>query len=326
MPTNTLTINGEQVAVLQGESLLDACAKMGISLLTACHDDRLEAYGGCRTCLVDLDGSPRPVPACKTLTSAGMVVSTSGEQLETVRATIDEMLECIPAAALETWTDVNRFIGYDPQQCIMCDRCVRYCDEIMQCNALEHVGQGVDAFIQPTQGDSFLDTSCELCGGCIGTCPTDALYSKQSLKVFNEQSDAVLSSTRTVCNYCGVGCVIDIESQGNNVIDIDAQTGVGPNDGHLCSKGRFAWQFINHPQRLAKLLVRNTESGELEETSWENALSIAATKMLDIKQRYGADSLAFLASSRCTNGDVYALQKLARAIIGTNNVHSCAAT
>ena len=255
-----------------------------------------------------------------------MKVETSGVVLDTVRTTVDEMLACSSRAAIETWTDANRFIGYDPAQCIMCDRCVRYCDEIMQCNALEHVGQGSEAFIQPTQGESFLDTSCELCGGCVGTCPTEALYSKQSLEVFDKQSDEAPTTTRTVCNYCGVGCIIDIETQGNTVIDIDAQTGVGPNDGHLCSKGRFAWQFINHPDRLTSPLIRNYDKGELEETSWENALAVAAQKLSAVKQQYGADGIAFLASSRCTNEDVYALQKLARSVIGTNSVHSCAAT
>ena len=113
---------------------------------------------------------------------------------------------------------------------------------------------------------------------------------------------------------------------GNQIVDIDAETGVGPNDGNLCTKGRFAWQFVNHPERLKAPLVRNSESGELEESTWQHALAFAADKMLSIKQQHGADSLGFLASSRCTNEDVYALQKVARAVIGTNNVHSCAAT
>jgi predicted molibdopterin-dependent oxidoreductase YjgC len=196
----------------------------------------------------------------------------------------------------------------------------------MQCSALEHVGQGIEAFIQPTQGQSFLDTTCELCGGCVSTCPTDALYSKQSLAALKENSADVLASTRTVCNYCGVGCVIDIESQGDTIINIEAEQGVGPNDGHLCTKGRFAWQFVNHPQRLTQPLVRDPQSGELIETSWDKALAAAASKISEIKKEHGPDSLAFLASSRCTNEDVYSLQKLARAVVGTNNVHSCAAT
>ncbi|MFT7517635.1 MAG: putative molibdopterin-dependent oxidoreductase YjgC [Myxococcota bacterium] len=326
MLDNKLTINGRQVEVLVGETLLEACAKIGIPLPTACHDTRLEAYGGCRTCLVELEGSPRLVPSCKTLASPNMVISTASPRLEAVLNTVDEMLACTSRAAIETWSDGNRFIGYDPTQCIMCDRCVRYCDEVMQCTALEHVGQGSNSFIQPTQGESFLDTSCELCGGCIGTCPTDALYSKQSLDVFNVDSTEVMSTTRTVCNYCGVGCVIDIEAQGNTIIDIDAQTGVGPNDGHLCTKGRFAWQFINHPERLHTPLIRNADSGEFEEVSWEKALAYTASSLKKVKQQYGADSIAFLASSRCTNEDVYALQKFARVVVGTNSVHSCAAT
>jgi predicted molibdopterin-dependent oxidoreductase YjgC len=346
-------LDGKTVEVQSGETLLDACRSACSAVPTLCHDDRLDPYGGCRMCLVELEGAPRPVPACKTTVSPGMKVTSQSPKLERLRRTMAEMLlaehkpgngiqldqlnECaqeLGAIAPEihfkverTWEDRNRFLGFDPGACILCDRCVRYCDEVMQCTALEHVGQGSEAFIQPTDGASFLDTSCELCGGCIGTCPTGALYEKQAMgdsgkpRATIEETD----KTRTVCTFCGVGCVLDIHTKDGQVIKISAEEGIGPNDGHLCNKGRFAWQFIHHKERLTHPLLRG-EDGELHKATWDEAYARVRDGLLAVKQKYGADSIGLLASSRCTNEDVYALQKLARSAIGTNNVHSCAAT
>lgn len=339
-------LDGKTVEVEAGETLLAACRKTCSKVPTLCHDDRLDPYGGCRMCLVELEGAPRPVPACKTTASTGMKVTSQSPMLERVRRTMAEMLmtehssgngvqvdgleDCAKELGVgampiqfenpRTWEDRNRFLAFDPGACILCDRCVRYCDEVMQCTALEHVGQGSEAFIQPTDGASFLDTSCELCGGCISTCPTGALYEKQATAPISETE-----STRSVCTFCGVGCVLDVHTKDGKVVKISSEEGSGPNDGHLCNKGRFAWQFIHHKDRLTKPLVRNAQ-GELEETSWDIAYARVAEGFSSVKEKYGADSIGFLASSRCTNEDVYALQKLARSTIGTNNVHSCAAT
>jgi predicted molibdopterin-dependent oxidoreductase YjgC len=343
----SFNLDGKDIEVDIGTSLLDACRSQGAKVPTLCHEDRLEAFGGCRMCLVELDGAPRPVPACKTPAANGMVVRSASDSLERVRGTIAEMLmaEHRPATGgrpdamvkvakrfelgappiqfpkRNEYHDRNRFIGFDTNACILCNRCVRYCDEIMSVTALEHFGQGANAIVQPTDGLSFLDTSCELCGGCISSCPTGALYEKQAGGVEEESCD----STRSVCTFCGVGCVIDLHTKEGAVVKINAEEGVGPNDGHLCTKGRFAWQFIHHNDRLTEPLVRG-EDGELHTASWEDALQRVATGLGKVKAEHGADSIGFLASSRCTNEDVYALQKLARGVIGTNNVHSCAAT
>ncbi len=351
--TVRFTLDGREVEVQPGETLLDACRAAASAVPTLCHDDRLDPYGGCRMCLVELDGAPRPVPACKTVAADGMQVVSQSDTLERVRRTMaemllaehdpgngikeDQLLDCASALGAATppvrfanersWDDRNRFLGFDPGACILCDRCVRYCDEVMQCTALEHVGQGSEAFIQPTDGQSFLDTTCELCGGCIGTCPTGALYEKQAMGPAGlplatiDQTD----STRTVCTFCGVGCVIDVESKDGRIVKIDAETGVGSNDGHLCNKGRFAWQFVHHPDRLTAPLVRG-EDGELHETDWDTAYDRVAAGLQAVIDEHGPEKVGFLASSRCTNEDVYALQKLARATVLTNNVHSCAAT
>ena len=346
-------LDGYSMEVAAGDTLLDACRTTGSEIPILCHDDRLDPYGGCRMCLVELEGSPRPVPACKTRVAQGMKVRSQSPMLERVRRTMAEMLmsehasgngiqpDELEACAIDLgvspppihfdiarpWQDRNRFLGFDPGACILCDRCVRYCDEVMQCTALEHVGHGSEAFIQPTDGASFLDTSCELCGGCIGTCPTGALYEKQAMGANGKPIATIdqTEKTRTVCTFCGVGCVIDVHTKDGKVIKINAEAGVGPNDGHLCNKGRFAWQFIHHRDRLTRPLLRG-EDGELHEASWDQAYARVRDGLLAVKEKYGADSIGFLASSRCTNEDVYALQKLARSAIGTNNVHSCAAT
>lgn len=348
-----LCIDGQEVEHPQGTTLLQACRDLDKRVPTLCHDDRLEPYGGCRMCVVELAGAPRPVPACKTFVAPGMEITTGGEKIERVRATLTEMLVAenhedvgvkhnelsdlaeqyglktppIRFERREDYEDRNRFVGFNPGACILCDRCVRYCDEVMQCNALEHVGQGAAAFVQPTDGKSFLDTSCELCGGCVSTCPTGALYEKQATGV--KQGD--LDKTQTVCTFCGVGCVVDLETRpdpdgsGRKVVKISAETGVGPNDGHLCNKGRFAFEFIHHRDRLDVPLVRG-DDGQLHPATWDEALDRVTQGLSQVRDEHGPDSIAFLASSRCTNEDVYALQKLARGVVGTNNVHSCAAT
>ncbi len=348
----TFTLDGQTIEVPAGSTLLEACRQAGSEVPTLCHDDRLHPYGGCRMCLVEMEGAPRLVPACKTQVQADMQVRSQSEKLERVRTTIAQMLlsEHTPGngvqedqlqsyakknkveaplrfASSAAWEDRNRFLGFDPQACILCDRCVRYCDEVMQCSALEHVGQGSQARIQPTNGQSFLDTSCELCGGCISTCPTGALYEKQAVDADGKVKARVeqTEKTRTVCTFCGVGCVLDVHTHQRQVVKISAEAGVGSNDGHLCNKGRFAWQFIHHPDRLQQPLLRNAD-GHLQAASWEQAYARIREGFTRIQNQYGSDSIGFLASSRCTNEDVYTLQKLARAVIGTNNVHSCAAT
>ncbi len=375
-----LSLNGQPVEVDPSATLLQAARQQGIDIPTLCHDDRLEPYGGCRMCLVEVDGAPRPVPACKTKCSADMTVQTHSDDLQRLRRTMLDMLltehyedvgvkpnelqqmaaehglELSDGAAIgdgaasgefgapllrlgrrAAYDDRNQWIGFNPGACILCDRCVRYCDEVMQCSALEHVGQGAGAGVQPTDRQSFLDTSCELCGGCVSTCPTGALYEKQAVLDESDQgecvpvggptvvADAECEKTRSVCTYCGVGCVLDLNAKDGKVVKVTTEVGVGSNQGNLCNKGKFAFEFIHHSERLTEPLVRR-DDGELHPASWQEALQRTADGLTDAKRQHGADSVAFLASSRCTNEDVYTLQKLARAAIGTNNVHSCAAT
>jgi predicted molibdopterin-dependent oxidoreductase YjgC len=191
----------------------------------------------------------------------------------------------------------------------------------MLCSALTLTGKGAGGYIQPTGGASFLDTDCELCGGCVSTCPTGALYDKRALGT----QDGKVDKTTTTCTYCGVGCQLDLHVEQNKIVKIGTKIGAPVSEGNLCVKGRFAFDFVDHPDRLTAPLVRNA-GGELVEASWDDALDRVAEGLQGVSDRHGTQALAFLSSSRCTNEENYLLQKLGRGVMGTNSVHSCAAT
>jgi NADH-quinone oxidoreductase subunit G len=348
-----LTVDGRTIQANEGELLVHALARNDIFVPTLCHDAKLDPYGGCRVCVVELEGSPRPVPACATRAAAGMAVSTNGHA-ERLRRTLTEMLLtehlnpspggrpneltgladelgaeapfALPDAKRKPYDDRNRLMGYDPDACILCNRCVRYTQEVMQCSALSLEGRGAEARIVPTWDRSWLDTECELCGGCLSVCPTGAIYEK-----FEEGApagrEAQLDKVKTTCTFCGVGCQVDlnIDRRANRIVKVTSDPRYLPNEGDLCVKGRFAFNFVHHPDRLTEPLVRG-EDGELHETSWEHALSVAAEGLRGVRDRHGPQTIGFLASARLTMEENFLVQKLARAVIGTNSVHSCEAT
>jgi predicted molibdopterin-dependent oxidoreductase YjgC len=346
------TLDGRTVSAPEGELLVHAAARHGIFIPTLCHDDQLAPYGGCRVCVVGVEGAPRPLPACATRVSAGMAVSTNGG-VEGFRRTLTEMLLSehlnaspagrpneladlaeelgaeapflLPDAKREPYDDRNRLMGYDPDACILCNRCVRYTQEVMQCSALSLEGRGGHARIVPTWGRSWLDTECELCGGCLSVCPTGAIYEKWLEGAGVEERR--LEQTRTTCTFCGVGCQIDlgVDPATRRIVKVTSRPEYLPNEGNLCVKGRFAFNFVHHPDRLAEPLVRG-EDGELRETSWEHALAVAADGLRGVIARHGPQAVGVLASARLTNEENYLIQKLARTAIGTNSVHSCEAT
>jgi predicted molibdopterin-dependent oxidoreductase YjgC len=227
--------------------------------------------------------------------------------------------------------DDNHYVGFLAERCILCARCTRYCDEIEAVNAITLSGRGALTTISTTDGISLMDSTCELCGGCIDVCPTGAMT---EVKPRERQvpSHTALDQVRTTCNYCGVGCQMDLHVDPNGadgrgeVVRISAPPpGTTTNDGNLCVKGRFAYDFINHDDRLTVPLIRGAD-GELHPAGWDEALNAAAKGLLGVSERHGADSLAFVSSSRCTGEENYLVQKLSRAVFGTHNVHSCAAT
>jgi predicted molibdopterin-dependent oxidoreductase YjgC len=217
-------------------------------------------------------------------------------------------------------------MGYDPDACILCARCVRYTQEVMMCSALSLEGRGPDARVVPTWGRSWLDTECELCGGCLSVCPTGSLYEK-----FVEGAPAgherALEKVKTTCTFCGVGCQVDlnVDPQTKLIVKVTSEPHYVSNDGNLCVKGRFAFNFVHHPDRLTEPLVRG-QDGELHPTDWGTAIRRAADGLLGVKERHGPQAIGVLASARLTNEENYLIQKLARTGLGTNSVHSCEAT
>lgn len=347
------TLDGKRVSAPTGELLIHAAARHDVFIPTLCHDDKLEPYGGCRTCVVDVEGAPRPMPACATRVSEGMVVTTKAS-LPQLRKTLAEMLLAehlnaspggrpnelqdlaadlgaeapfiLPDAKREAYEDRNRLMGYDPDACILCNRCVRYTQEVMQCSALSLEGRGPNARIVPTHGHSWLDTECELCGGCLSTCPTGAIYEK-FLQGSPAGHEADLQKVKSTCTFCGVGCQIDInvDPETQRIVKITSDPSYVSNEGDLCVKGRFAFNFVHHPDRLTEPLVRG-EDGELHPATWEHALQAAAKGLREVKERHGPQTIGVLASARLTMEENFLIQKLARTALQTHSVHSCEAT
>ena len=358
-----LSLNGKSVGFQPGETILDVAKRAGVEIPTLCHDPRLKPAGACRTCLVELEGGRRLVPACASLATAGMVVHTENERVDRHRKTLlslyatdhpldrqqselgapDQLLDMIDNCGASTdWGslkslradrhgDRNPYIHFEAATCILCARCTRYCDEVEGVSAITLAGRGAETTISTTDSLSLLDTSCEMCGGCVDVCPTGAMGEKLPL-TRGAKPERELEKVRSTCNFCGVGCQLDLnvdragnDGRGRIVKVTSPPVGTTTNDGNLCVKGRFAYDFIHHEDRLTVPLVRGTD-GELHEASWEEALSAAAKGLMGVSQRHGKDALGFVSSSRCTVEENYLVQKLSRAVFGTNNVHQCAAT
>jgi predicted molibdopterin-dependent oxidoreductase YjgC len=346
-------LDGREVSAPDGELLVHALARHGVFVPTLCHDDKLDPYGGCRMCVVGVEGSPRPMPACATRLTKGMVISTNSS-VPQLQRTLTEMLLSehlngspagrpnellglaeelgveaplvLPDAKREPYEDRDLLMGYDPGACILCARCVRYTQEVMQCSALSLEGRGAEARVVPTWGRSWLDTECELCGGCLSVCPTGAIYEK-FVEGAPAGHEAALRKTKTTCTFCGVGCQVDlnVDPETGRIVKVTSDPSYVSNEGNLCVKGRFAFNFVHHPDRLTAPLLRG-EDGELHETDWDTALRAAAEGLSLVRDRYGPQAIGFLASARLTNEENFLIQKLARGVVGTNSVHSCEAT
>ncbi|MFT7667801.1 MAG: putative molibdopterin-dependent oxidoreductase YjgC [Planctomycetota bacterium] len=360
---NQITIDGVTVSFKAGETLLDVTKRQGRNVPTLCHDERLAPVGACRTCLVEVEGARRLVPACRSAAREGMQVSTTSERVEKHQRLLlalyltdhpKDVSDCengapcelhamakafdaptdwapIPLARAGRPEDVNPYIEFREDRCIACARCTRYCDEVEGVNAIALTGRGSATTISTVDQLGLFDTTCELCGGCVDVCPTGAMAEKMPLTA-KAPPERQLHKVRTTCNYCGVGCQMDLNVDpeanlsGGEVVKVTSPPpGTLPSDGNLCVKGRFAYDFINHPDRLKTPLIRR-EDGELHEASWEEAIAFAAKGLLAVQEKHGKDALAFISSSRCTAEENYLVQKMARVAFGTNNVHQCSAT
>jgi predicted molibdopterin-dependent oxidoreductase YjgC len=341
-----LTINGKQITAPENSSILDAARRNGIHIPTLCDDPRLEPHGGCRLCLVQVKGMPRPVTACTTPANEGMDVETSNELIERERRTIVELLlsdhpnDCMVcdragdctlqelayfynlrsnrfwgARRQYTKKDMNPFIERDMEKCVLCGKCVRVCDEIQGLGAIDISGRGFTAKVTPAFEQ---DLDCEFCGQCVSICPTGALIGKQSLGK-GRQKD--VKEVETICGYCGCGCNLTLHISRNEVIRVTSRPNT-INEGWLCVKGRYGQSFINSPDRLTTPLIK--KEGKFVPASWDEALGYVAERLGAIKQKHGPDAIGGLSSARCTNEENYLFQKFMRAVIGTNNVDHCA--
>lgn len=358
-----IELDGRRVPFQKGETILEVAQRASVEIPTLCHDPRLDPAGACRTCLVEIDGWRRLAPACATPATDGMQVRASNERVERHRKTLlslyltdhpqdraraergapNELLDMAARYDAPTdWgfmepvresrdADRNPYIHFDPATCIACARCTRYCEEVEGVSAITLANRGAHTTIATVDSLSLLDTTCEMCGGCVDVCPTGAMGEKMP-QVRGAKPERALEKVRSTCNFCGVGCQLDLnvdkdadDGKGRLVKVTSPPPGTTTNDGNLCVKGRFAYDFVHHEDRLTSPLVRD-ESGQLVPTTWEHALEVAAKGLRGVAERHGPDGLGFVSSSRCTMEENYLVQKLARAVYGTNNVHQCAAT
>lgn len=343
-----VTINGREVEAPEGMTILDAARQLGIDVPTLCHDPALEPTAQCRLCLVEIEGVPRLEPACATRIAEGMVVTTHGPAAVQSRRMVLELLrsrhprEC-PTRALGLTCRLCDYadeyevreprMGYgepceplqqnglmttDPSVCVRCEKCVRVCNEVQGVGALTMLHRGSRTVLSAGTGGRLADTDCEMCGNCVEVCPTGAIRGTHSHHL------AAAEKVATTCGFCGVGCQLELNVHDGRVVGVTASGDNPVNGKWLCVKGRFGYEFIHHPERLTSPLIR--KDGRLVPASWEEALSLIASRMTAIKHDHGSDALGFMSSSRCTNEENFLMQKLARAVIGTNNVDQCART
>jgi len=349
----TLRIDGKKVTVRKLATILDAARKLDIPIPTLCHHPELSPYGGCRLCIVEVKGSAKPVASCTTFAKEGMDIITSSPNLEKLRRTTLELLlsdhptDCMVCERagdcklqelayfygirenrflgerrVYTKKDNNPFIERDMEKCILCGQCVRVCDEIQGVGAIDFAYRGLKTKICPPFEK---DLNCEFCGQCVEICPTGALTGK----MWTHRGRQNFKEVDTVCPYCGCGCNLTLFIRRNEVIRISSKENT-INKGWLCAKGRFGYEFIKSPDRLKKPLIRIESKDRLandsafKEAEWDEALDYIASRLKEIKAKYGPDAIAGLSSARCTSEENYLFQKFMRAVIGTNNVDHCA--
>jgi formate dehydrogenase major subunit len=349
----TLTIDGHEVTVPAGTSVMRASMEAGIKVPKLCATDSLNSFGSCRLCLVEIEGRPGTPASCTTLVAPGMKVHTAGEKVRRIRRGVMELyisdhpLDCLTCAAngncelqdaagevglrdvrygydganhLAAPVDAsNPYFQFDPAKCIVCSRCVRACEEVQGTFALTVQGRGFASKIAAGMDEPFLTSECVSCGACVQACPTATLIEKSVVDLGQAEHSVV-----TTCAYCGVGCNFKAEMRGDTVVRMVPWKDGKANHGHSCVKGRFAWGYANHQDRVLHPMVREKITDPWREVSWEEAIGRVASEFRRIQATTGKDSIGVITSSRCTDEETYLVQKLARQVFRNNNTDTCA--
>ncbi len=357
--TVTLTIDDKQITVPEGTSIMRAAMEAGTEIPKLCATDMLDAFGSCRICLVEIDGRNGTPASCTTPVADGIVVHTKTERLDRIRKGVMELyasdhsvtsldrnakenksVELLDVAAdvgLEEVRygfgcehhpntgvdDSNPYFIYDPAKCIVCSRCVRACEDVQGTFALTISGRGFDSIVSAGMNESFLGSECVSCGACVQACPTGSLIEKSVLAAQEIEKPAD-HSVVTTCAYCGVGCAFKAEMHGEEVVRMVPYKDGKANHGHSCVKGRFAWGYANHKERILKPMVREKITDPWREVSWEEAIARTASELRRIQQQHGRGAIGGITSSRCTDEETFLVQKLVRGGFRNNNVDTCA--
>src|SRR5690242_11921828 len=349
----TLTIDGERVTVPEGTSVMAAAMQMGTKIPKLCATDSLEPFGSCRLCLVEIEGRRGTPASCTTPAEEGMVVRTQTEQLATLRKGVMELyisdhpLDCLTCSAngncelqdaagavglrdvrygydganhLSAPIDAsNPYFQFEPSKCIVCSRCVRACEEVQGTFALTVQARGFASKIAAGMDEPFLTSECVSCGACVQACPTATLMEKTVVDLGQPEHSVV-----TTCAYCGVGCNFKAEMRGDTVVRMVPWKDGQANHGHSCVKGRFAWGYANHQDRILKPMMRDKITDPWREVSWEAAIGRVASEFRRIQATAGKNAIGVITSSRCTDEETYLVQKLARQVFRNNNTDTCA--
>jgi len=349
----TLEIDGKIMTVPKGTSVMRAAVESGVQIPKLCATDSLNSFGSCRLCVVEIEGRKGYPASCTTPVENGMKVKTQTDKLANIRRGVMELyisdhpLDCLTCPTngnceLQDMAGVvglrevrygyegsnhldlkkdesNPYFTYDPAKCIVCNRCVRACEETQGTFALTIDGRGFESRVAASQNESFMDSECVSCGACVQACPTATLTEKTVIQM--GQAD---HSVTTTCAYCGVGCSFKAEMKGSEVVRMVPNKNGGANHGHSCVKGRFAWGYSSHKDRMLKPMIRAKITDPWQEVTLEQALTHAASEFRRIQGTYGKNAIGGITSSRCTNEEVYLTQKLIRAGFGNNNTDTCA--
>jgi len=352
VPEVTLTIDGIEVSVPQGTTVLEAARRAGIFIPTLCHDRELTSVGACRLCIVEIPGIRNLPASCVTVATGGMEVRTASAAVVEARRTILELLlanhpeDCLTChkngnCRLQDYAylygvrqdrfkgekhaytveEDNPFIVRDMNKCILCGKCVRVCAEIQGNNVVDFAYRGFNTKVAPAldAGLAGADSNCVFCGNCVAVCPVGALAERDML---GKGRFWEIDRVRTTCPYCGTGCTLELNVKDGRVIGVTSVEDGDVNGRALCVKGRFGYGFIHHPDRLTTPLVKR--DGRFTEATWEEALALIAERLETVKREHGANAVGVFSSARCTNEENYLMMKLTRAVIGTNNVDHCA--